>query len=236
MLQEVGSHWSKLDPSDQWVERVRNLADSTAIFANNTREPDFSTKLQYGGVGIVATSEVRHRMIERGKDPSGLGRWVWMRMLGREGHYVRFVSAYRPCSSGGASSVFQQHNRVLDNRNPRTAILEDLVSAMTEWKTLGDHLILGMDANEDIRHGEVHTLLAEVGLREVILDHHSDLSPPATQNRNQRREPIDGIWATSGITISRGGYLGFGEGCPSDHRVLWFDASFSVALIIIHID
>jgi hypothetical protein len=27
-----------------------------------------------------------------------------------------------------------------------------------------------------------------------------------------------------------GGYLGFGEGCPSNHRVLWFDASFLVAL------
>ena len=63
-----------------------------------------------------------------------------------------------------------------------------------------------------------------------MLDHHSDLSPPATQNFDQGQEPIDGIWATSGITISRGGYLGFGKGCPSDHRVLWFYASFSVAL------
>jgi hypothetical protein len=34
--------------------------------------------------------------------------------------------------------------------NPRTAILEDLVQLMTKWKSLGDHIIFGMDANEDV--------------------------------------------------------------------------------------
>jgi hypothetical protein len=101
---------------------------------------------------------------------------------------------------------------------------------MTQWKLLGDHLVLGMDANEDVRQGEVHDMLSSIGLREVILELHNDQSPPATYNRNQSREPINGIWATRGITITRGGYLAFGEGCPSDHRVLWFDASYSVAL------
>ena len=51
---------------------------------------------------------------------------------------------------------------------PRTAIIEDLVAAMTVWKALGDHLILGMDVNKDVRHGEIHKLLDPVGLREVI--------------------------------------------------------------------
>ena len=152
-------------------------------------------------------------------------------MLGKEGHYVRFISAYRPCDLGGSGSVSQQHSRSFkDKRLPRTAILEDLAASMTAWKALGNHLILGMDANEDIRQGKVHRLLDPVGLREVILDLHKDLSPPATQNCNQKREPIDGLWATSGSTITRGGYLAFGEGCPLDHRLLWFDACFSVAL------
>ncbi len=234
MMEEIGLFWGKIDPSDQWDERVMGLADSTAIFAHNTTEPELSDKLQYGGVGMVATAEAKHRIVERGKDPSGMGRWVWMRMEGKEGHHVRFVTAYRPCQSGGAGSVFQQQARAMavnkDYRNPRTAIMQDLVATMNEWKTLGDHIILGMDANEDIRHGEVYDALEEIGLREVILELHNDTSPPATQNRNQRREPIDGFWATSGLTITRGGYLAFGDACPSDHRLLWFEASYSVAL------
>jgi hypothetical protein len=130
-LNEVGLYWNKLDASDQWAERVIGLTDSTAIFANNTTEPELSHKLQYGGVGIVATGEAKHRITCRGKDLSGLGRWVWIRITGKEGHHVRILTSYRPCQSGGASTVFQQHARGLaakgDIRNPRTAILQDVL-------------------------------------------------------------------------------------------------------------
>jgi hypothetical protein len=89
---------------------------------------------------MLATAEAKQRIIERGKDPSGMGRWVWMRMAGKEGHHVRLVTAYRPCQSGGISSVFQQQVRVMtafkDLGNPRTAILEDLVQEMNTWKRL----------------------------------------------------------------------------------------------------
>jgi hypothetical protein len=235
LLNEVGLAWNKIDAADQWEERVLigGLHDSTAVFAHNTRENALSDKTQYGGVGIVAMAEAKHRITARGTDPSGMGRWAWMRMEGKEGHHMRFVTAYRPCQSGGASSVFQQQSRAMtlsqDFRNPRTALLEDVIQAMLEWKTLGDHIVFGMDANEDIRRGDVHDQLALAGFRELILDLHPDLSPPATQNRNTQREVIDGLWGTPGVTITKGGYLGFGDACPSDHRLLWFEASFSVA-------
>jgi hypothetical protein len=232
-MNEVGLYWDKLNACDQWAERAISLPDSTAIFANNTTEPQLSTKLQYGGVGIVATGEAKHRITSRGKDSSGLGRWVWIRLTGKEGHHVRILTLYRPCESGGASTVFQQHSRGLtakdDLRNPRTAILKDVLLLVDTWKELGDHVIIGMDANEDVRKGETNDLFSAAGFREVILDLHNDLSPPATYNRNTKRQPIDGFWATTGISITRGGYLAFGEGCPSDHRVIWFDISYSVA-------
>jgi hypothetical protein len=133
-------------------------------------------------------------------------------------------------------SLPQQQVRAMtvlkDLRNPRTAILEDLVQAMNTWKQLGDHVILGMDANEDVRRSETDEILGQAGLREIILELHNDQSPPATHNRNNKREPIDGFWATRGITITKGGYLvAFGEECPSDHHALWFEASYSVALV-----
>jgi hypothetical protein len=139
-LNEVGLYWEKLDACDQWSERVIGLPDSTAIFAHNTTEPGSSDKLQYGGVGIVVTGESKHRIVSRGKDPTKMGRWAWMRMEGKEGHHVRLVCAYRPCESGGAGAVFQQHSRAMatrdDYRNPRTAILEDLAHEILKWKAL----------------------------------------------------------------------------------------------------
>jgi hypothetical protein len=112
-MNEGGLYWNKLDACDQWVEQVTSLHDSTAIFANNTTKPDLSETLQYGGVGMVATGETKHRIMSRGKYPTGMGRWVWTRMEGKASHHVRLVTAYRPCQSGGASTVYQQHSRAL---------------------------------------------------------------------------------------------------------------------------
>ena len=57
--------------------------------------------------------------------------------------------------------MFHQQARGLskndDHRNPVDALMEDLVNAIAEWKELGDHIIIGMDANEDVRTGTVNT-------------------------------------------------------------------------------
>jgi hypothetical protein len=97
MMGEVGLFWPKIDTCDQWDKPV------TAIFGFNNTEPDVTQKLQYGGVGIVEMGEIKHRITAPGKDPSSLGRWVWMRMTGKEGHITRFVTVYRPCVGGGGS-------------------------------------------------------------------------------------------------------------------------------------
>jgi hypothetical protein len=234
LMNEVGINWDSLSADNQWVERtIGKLHGSTAIFAHNTTELDITDTIQYGGVGIVATKELAHRIIARGRDPTKLGRWAWIRIQGKEGHTVRIATAYRPWESPGASTVFHQQARGLssnnDHRNPISALIDDLTAAITEWKAAGDHIIIGMDANEDVRHGTVHDMFAALGLREAILDRHKDKSPPATQNRNNKRQPIDGIWISRSIKISAGGYLPFGDACPSDHRMLIIEVQFSVA-------
>jgi hypothetical protein len=97
MFQEIGPCWGAPDPLDQWEERVqKNLPDGTEIFAPRTLEPDLSSKLQRGGVGVTATFKVRHRMTARGKDPSGVDRWAWMRASGKEGRCVSLLAVPAP--------------------------------------------------------------------------------------------------------------------------------------------
>ena len=107
-------------------------------------------------------------------------------------------------------------------------MLEDLTTAITKWKAAGDHIIIGMDANEDVRQGTVHDMFAALGLLEAILDKHKDKSPPATQNRNTKRQPIDGIWVSSSLQISSGGYLPFVYACTSDHLMLMIENQYSI--------
>ena len=66
--------------------------------------------------------------------------------------------------------------------------------------------------------------MASVDMREILLERHG-ISPPNTHNHG--RLPIDGIFATPAITIIKGGYHGFGDAIPGNHRCLWFDISFA---------
>lgn len=84
---------------------------------------------------------------------------------------------------------------------------------------------MGMDANEDVCNGPFSQRLQDLGLYETITRHHLPISPPATQNRNRSRTPIDGIWATGTLEVTKAGYTAFGGGCPSDHRGLWIDVT-----------
>ena len=50
-----------------------------------------------------------------------------------------------------------------------------------------------MDANDDVRDGELSAALAEIGIREAVIKNHKGESIPATCARNTTRKPIDSI-------------------------------------------
>ncbi len=103
---------------------------------------------------------------------------------------------------------------------------EDLFVEATKWKEEGDHLVLVGNMNKDVRNGLTNELFTALGLREVILKQHSQHLPPATNKNNNSRQPIDGIWASQELEVTAAGYLPFGKGCESDHRLLWADFSY----------
>ena len=130
----------------------------------------------------------------------------------------------------GPGTVYKQHLRYFTTKfrrtDPRTAFYEDIYEEIIKWKEMGDHLIIGIDANEDIRTGLTSETFCAVDMKEIILSKHTTSSPPATCNKNTNHEPIDGIFTTANIRLQSGGYAAFSSGCPSDHRYLWIDVSF----------
>jgi hypothetical protein len=231
MMAEVGLAWKLLSLENQWFERTFGKFRSTrACFAYNKTELAITKPLQPGGVGIVAADDIVHRIVEQGRDETGLGRWAWIKLQGRQGTMVRIVTVYRPCDSPGPETVNQQHQRYLTTHKrleePREALYQDLFEEIVAWKLQGNHIIVGIDANEDIRTGATADFFRAAGLKEAILERNKESSPPATQNRNNSREPIDGIWVTPGLTAVAAGYEAFGDACPSDHRALWADFTY----------
>ena len=137
---------------------------------------------------------------------------------------IRVISAYRPVHSLGPETVYAQHERLLSKTNPndpREDILTTLHSEIRNWIQQGDHIILCMDANDDVRQPRLRQFTQSLGMKDAILSQHSN--PPATCDKNTQRQPIDAIWTTPGLTPVFSGYLPFHKGCPSDHRMLWID-------------
>jgi hypothetical protein len=228
-LTEINTYWPKVPVHQQWEERSERLFPQgmKSRFSYNKTETA-SSNVQYGGAGALAVGETEHRLCLTGEDKTGLGRWVWMRYKGKGGMHLRVVGAYRPNSKGeGENTVYMQHQRYLlvqkDPRDSQMAFHQDLEQAIKTWSAVGDHIVIALDANDDLQNGPVKRLMARQGLQEAILTKHRDKPTVATYNGNHDRKPIDGIFATRDIKITAGGYYAFNEAIQSPHRALWVD-------------
>ena len=137
------------------------------------------------------------------------------------------ISAYRPNPpNSGKGTVWWQQKahfiRTQRSGDPREAFTSDISTEITSWRDQGCEIVLGLDANEDLtvyRPSSFRQLMSDIGLKEVILSKHGGPFQ-ATYQRNLRNQPIDGLFATSGVPILAAGYYPFNEHISSDHRGL----------------
>lgn len=198
------------------------------MVAYNYKDP-LAPQNQIGGCAILSRDQAAHRVCKYGTDQTGMGRWAWTRYAGAGGVHLRIVVGYRPNHRGGKGSVFNQQERLLlkeDNLcNPRQAFWDNLRQDLKQWKEKGDQLIVMLDANDNIRSQAVTKELedSELNLYNVhLLEHGLDTPPTHADGSN----PINGIWATRGLSIDACGYRGIGWGMGGDHRLLWLDVNY----------
>ena len=199
-----------------------------SVVAHNVHEN--ISKVQEGGTCLMMfgplTSSLDHGAEK--KDPSGLGRWSVMTVQG-EGFKTRIVCGYNPCynKNPNSSTTYQQHRRYLINKKkdltcPRTKFRDDLIDQLSKWREAGDKLIVCLDANENIYSksiGKALTNLEGLAMKEVVGTFTGRRVGP-TYFRGST--PIDGIWATSDISISNACIMPTGYGI-GDHRLFIID-------------
>ena len=149
LWQEIGLCWPKVDKYDSWQSRTKGLGFHSNLTCNTT-ELEHSLSYQSGGIGVVLSHIMAPRVIGKGADIRGLGRWVWTRLQGKA-QAVTTISAYRPCkpSSSGVKTVYEQHARELPVlSDPRTQFLIHLKQCTQDREAHGDLIIIGMDLND----------------------------------------------------------------------------------------
>ena len=79
---------------------------------------------------------------------------------------------------------YYQKKILIQEPDVHALFIEDLYRALSSLRDFGHHVVLGMDANDDVRDGAVSEALADIGIEEVVIRGHRGESVPATCARN----------------------------------------------------
>jgi hypothetical protein len=128
----------------------------------------------------------------------------------------------------GPLSAWNQQRFILDSDNreedPIEAFDHDIFVCIKQWIEAGEHIILGIDVNEDIRSGSfARRIRLECGLQEIMIRNFGQ-NLPHTYARGS--SPIDGLFVSSSLINCSSGYTDI----VCDHRMLWIDVPTDLAL------
>ena len=233
-LSEVNLAWHNVPETDHLAQVVRPWFHSAATHVAWYRDKEHTTNYQPGGTAIIVRDSHTGRICGSGRDPSGLGRWVWVQLRGHHGSRLRIVSAYRPVyNPRDPGSVWSQQQAFFESQvpsrvvDPRQVFLDDLAEMLAKAHADGDQVLLALDANEPTLwqpDNVVESICTAHQLDNVHFLRHDRSSAPPTHNRGSR--PIDGMFASATVTGGPCGYFPFGV-APGDHRAVWLDVPLS---------
>jgi hypothetical protein len=92
MFFKTGTDFRKL-PEEMGLDLLLGDSDCRVTRANNVTEP--SARTQHGGVASILFPRLAGFCLDRGKDPTGLGRYQWT-TVGTADRKTRIITAYRP--------------------------------------------------------------------------------------------------------------------------------------------
>jgi hypothetical protein len=161
---ECQTDWSKVDKDNQFHSLLAPGRAKKGIASHNTTERIHRD--QPGGTALTGVGRICDVIKEVGSDKTGLGRWSWISLSGAN-TTTRVISAYlprRPNRHSKGRTVWEQHSRYFegkgDMRYPSTIFIEDLLRLIRSWISSGDHVMLAMDANQDVYSGKLAQELA----------------------------------------------------------------------------
>ena len=229
-LAETNVNWHHLKGSASLYSRVKYYWKKFKTVTTHNLHAKHGIN-QRGGTCAAAINQIAHRVQQVGKDPTGLGRWVWMDFVGRDNHTTRVYTAYRPGNKPPKTSkrttVYHQHAQYIKdnklNTNPWDMFDDDITTDIENSKN-SKNIILMLDINQDANKGSFNTRMNEIGLQNAFITRSQGTLPP-THHRGSK--PISAIYHSTALQVMRAGILPIGTGVGGDHRNMFVDFSTS---------
>ena len=159
-LSETNREWKHFAQQQQLKEAVHKTWKASVIQTSSSNER-FDDNYKPGGtVTIICEDHWTARVIEKGEDPWGLGRWSYVLLAGKKNWRVLQVTGYRVCkssaSSAGETTAYKQQYNILWSRiqgtiDPRRQGVLDMQVWLAFFIAQGVEVILYLDGNEDLK-------------------------------------------------------------------------------------
>ena len=173
-LPETKTNWSRTSQHAALKGILHRTWNASSYQTSRAAEP-FLSSYQPGGTATIVCGNWTARIMSKGEDPTGMGRWSYMILRGKGTRKIAIITAYNVCSTHtahrGDSTAYQQQYRILSNLlrqhnmpaapHPHRQLILDL-QAWVEHLIADNHeIILALDANEPYNPdipGTVHSL------------------------------------------------------------------------------
>jgi exonuclease III len=93
-LAEVDINLPRLGPTNQWKNRLRKIRTNAHCATN--KHTTSTAKRVFKGTAYITSALASHRVEQKGKDTTQLGRWTWAVFTGRQGIKTRIINGYQP--------------------------------------------------------------------------------------------------------------------------------------------
>ncbi len=160
-LPETNLNWEAHDSVGILNTMIRKTWQHVTTTYSRAMEP-FISSYQPGGTATLVCDNWTSRVIGKGEDPHGLGRWSYITLRGKGTTKITIVTAYQVSQKyhleHGERTAYKQQYRLLSQNirtnnlpiapHPRRQFFLDLQAWMEHLIADNHDLILAMDANE----------------------------------------------------------------------------------------
>ena len=158
----------------------RRMESPWTILSNNSL--DFPSSFKPGGCLNIIAKTIHNRITEHGTD--NLGRWSYVRLATKQDSMIYIITVYKPCKNSnkksGPMTVHRQQWTILQNNghnnpSPPKQFDKGLLHFLRTIQQKQHRIILLGDFNENKEQSKLFQSLYNMGLRDMIHDHHQSL-------------------------------------------------------------
>ena len=163
-LPETRSNWDTSQLSS-FTSILRNTWLNSSYITSKA-EGIFLGTHQPGGTATFVCNKWASRVMGKGADPLGIGRWSYVMLHGKGPRKIAIITAYNPRLLYGDTTTYQQQTRLLSALfrehniftppNPHRQFILDLQAWLQNLIQEGHEIILALDANESYNPDKAH--------------------------------------------------------------------------------